>query len=167
MSHLTASILNRPLAYNHDTSFEFPNPRAVHPLSPPDTEDDFMLGPKATAQHRPLGLGLDVDGPGPSQVAGHPTPHGAPNSRLKKMSYVAAAAHRENRERTQPKAKWLVVVIPPPAMVQDHGQLGHTLSHGPASRLSSGVLMPLFPTVCSCDLASFASLMKFCRCMRS
>jgi hypothetical protein len=150
MSHLTTSILNRPLAYNHDIPFEFPNPRPVHPLSPPDTEDDFMLGPKATPQHpmsRPLGLGLEVDGP--LQVTGHPTPHGTPNSRLKKMSYVAAAVHRENRERSQPKSKWLVMVIPPPAMVQEHGQLGHTLSHGPTSRLSSGVLMPLFPTVSS------------------
>jgi hypothetical protein len=164
MSHLTASILNRPSAFtthHHQqdgpSPFEFPNARASHPLSPPDTDDDFSLGaqqqqpqqsrmPHPMARTVSVGLGLDIDGSGAG--SGLPAPSlGTPNSRLKKMSYVHAAGHREGRERAQQKSKWLVVVIPPPAMAREHGQLGHTLSQGPSSRLSNGVLMPLFPTV--------------------
>jgi hypothetical protein len=149
MSHLTASILNRPLAYNHNGAFEFPVPRPVHPLSPPDTEEDFAIGsqPKVSMPiPRPSGLGLEVEPPMQQHQA--PTVQDTPGSRFRKISYLAASGARDGRERpAPPRSKWLVVVIPPASIAQQHGQLGHTLSHGPSSRLSNGVLMPLFPTV--------------------
>jgi hypothetical protein len=43
--------------------------------------------------------------------------------------------------------RYLVVVVPPPRLIQEHGQFGHTLSSGPPHRLSQGIIMPLFPTV--------------------
>lgn len=43
--------------------------------------------------------------------------------------------------------RYFVVVIPPSRLIQEHGQLGHTLSSGPPHRLSQGIIMPLFPTV--------------------
>jgi hypothetical protein len=39
------------------------------------------------------------------------------------------------------------MVIPPARILEEYGQLGHTLSTGPSHRLSHGLLMPLFPSV--------------------
>jgi len=43
--------------------------------------------------------------------------------------------------------RFFIVVIPPPRLIDEHGQFGHTLSSGPLHRLSQGIIMPLFPTV--------------------
>jgi hypothetical protein len=157
MSHLTTSVLNRPSAYHHNSSFEFPRP--VHPLSPPETEDDMPFGGGNQARPHaaplqmqmpqpPSGLGLEFDSPSHAPIA----PHETPATRFRKISYVQASGHREGRERqAAPKSRWLVVVMPPPAFSKQHGQLGHTLSQGPSSRLFNGVLLPLFPTVSDLD----------------
>ena len=44
--------------------------------------------------------------------------------------------------------KWLVLVTPPASFTHEHGHLGNTLSSGPSHRLSQGILMPLYPSVC-------------------
>lgn len=67
-------------------------------------------------------------------------------SRFRKIVYQKTGL-KEARDRSiQRSAKFLVVVIPPPCIVQNHGSLGHNLSTGPEHRLAAGVLMPLFPT---------------------
>lgn len=63
------------------------------------------------------------------------------------MAYVNAGIHDSRDKRAPPRTKWLVVVIPPAGLAQEHGALGQTLAHGPPARLSQGILMPLFPTV--------------------
>ena len=44
-------------------------------------------------------------------------------------------------------SRWLVLVLPPAFVAQSQGVFGTTLSSGPSSRLSQGLLMPLYPTV--------------------
>ncbi|KAJ3815505.1 hypothetical protein F5876DRAFT_72009 [Lentinula aff. lateritia] len=78
-----------------------------------------------------------------------PTPETA-GARFRRVSSLAyhSSGLRETRERgLQRNSKFFVVVIPPPALLQEHGQLGHTLSLGPRHRLSQGMLLPLFPTM--------------------
>lgn len=77
------------------------------------------------------------------------SPEGA-GARFRRVSSLAyhSSGLRESRERSvQRNYKSFVVIIPPPSFLQEHGQLGHTLSLGPRHRLSQGMLMPLFPTV--------------------
>ncbi|EPQ59496.1 hypothetical protein GLOTRDRAFT_125804 [Gloeophyllum trabeum ATCC 11539] len=80
-------------------------------------------------------------------------PTETPASRFRKIAYLSsglganARGDTHARERVTPRTKWLVVVVPPTTFPQEPGHLGHTLSSGPSSRLSSGLLMPLFPTM--------------------
>jgi hypothetical protein len=180
MAHLTTSVLNkppfpRPSAASNPAlaaSFEFPAEfrPVTHPLSPPDTESDFVAAPAAPISmamplsHSPLppsGLSIEL-GVSPSVVSAHhppPTVVGAttqetaaPRFRrgMSSLSYVSPGLRDtpSTRERSSaPKSRWLVVVIPPAVVTveQQHGQV--TQPHGTGSRLSQGVLMPLFPSV--------------------
>jgi hypothetical protein len=47
----------------------------------------------------------------------------------------------------QRDSRWLVLVLPPALLIQENKKLGRTLASGSSTRLSQGVLMPLFPTV--------------------
>ncbi|KAJ3908498.1 hypothetical protein F5879DRAFT_328599 [Lentinula edodes] len=139
MSRLTASPFHKP------SPFEFP--RA--PLSPPETMSDH-LGSAHPATISVLGA-MPAE---PSHMDSEPTYHsptpetaGARFRRVSSLAYHSSGL-RENRERgVQRSSKFFVVVIPPPALLQEHGQLGHTLSLGPRHRLSQGMLLPLFPTM--------------------
>ena len=56
--------------------------------------------------------------------------------------------NQSNRERSRQRAsRWLVLVLPPSFVTQSQGAFGHTLSSGQSSRLSQGLLLPLYPTV--------------------
>jgi len=56
--------------------------------------------------------------------------------------------NQSGRERSRRRAsRWLVLVLPPSFIAESQGALGHTLSSGPSSRLSQGLLLPLYPTV--------------------
>ncbi|KAJ3937223.1 MAG: hypothetical protein NXY57DRAFT_929947 [Lentinula lateritia] len=139
MSRLTASPFHKP------SPFEFP--RA--PLSPPETMSDH-LGSAHPATISVLGV-MPVE---PSHMDSEPTYHSptpeSAGARFRRVSSLAyhSSGLRENRERgVQRSSKFFVVVIPPPALLQEHGQLGHTLSLGPRHRLSQGMLLPLFPTM--------------------
>ena len=160
MSHLTTSLLNKPSPFK-SSPFEFPAPRPAHPLSPPDTESEYVGGfmqphaPAFTSALPPTGLGVELEPP----VA--PTLQRSTSAGLLQQETLASRGSRkgstlayvnmgirDTRERPNPpRSKWLVVVIPPAALSQDHGALGHTLTQGPRARLSQGILMPLFPTV--------------------
>lgn len=102
--------------------------------SPPDTDTDFLA---AGGHHNTTDfMNADLD---------HPSA-GAPFRRVSTLAYNSPS--RELRERTPTRqSRWLIVVIPPAWLVQEHGPSGHTLASGPPQRLSQGVLMPLLPTV--------------------
>ncbi|TFK43498.1 hypothetical protein BDQ12DRAFT_675075 [Crucibulum laeve] len=138
MSRLTASLFHKP------SPFEFP--RA--PLSPPDTNVESitpaqMPTPSVAAGHDYR----QVDNAFPSAGSSMDTP----GSRFRRVSSIAYhnSGLRESRERAAPKSscKSFVIVVPPLSLIQEHGQLGHTLSTGPQHRLSQGIIMPLFPTM--------------------
>ncbi|KAK0230732.1 hypothetical protein IW262DRAFT_426261 [Armillaria fumosa] len=138
MSRLTSSSFHQPPA-----SFEFPG-RA--PLSSPVMNSDPTRPSNMTSTISVAGMQnlhtMDSENP----VVGVETP-GARNRKVSSLAYHSSG-FRESRERTsQRNFKSFVVVIPPPSLLQEHGQLGHTLSVGPQHRLSQGILMPLFPTL--------------------
>ena len=133
MSRLTASPFHKP------SPFDFLP-------SPPETHSDTLTGlpphmlPQNLAVHD-LGI-TDSALPGPSPD----TP-----SRGKRSSSIPfhSATFREVKDRgSQRTGKSLIIVVPPSTLIQEHGQHGHTLSNGPYHRLSQGVVMPLFPSVC-------------------
>lgn len=134
MSRLTPSSFHQPPA-----SFEFPG-RA--PLgSPVMSSDPTKPSTISVAGMQNLHT-MDSENP----IVGVETP-GARNRKVSSLAYHSSG-FRESRERTsQRNFKSFVVVIPPPSLLQEHGQLGHTLSLGPRHRLSQGLLMPLFPTL--------------------
>ena len=133
MSRLTASPFHKP------SPFDFLP-------SPPETHSDTLTGlpphmlPQNLAVHD-LGI-TDSALPGPSPD----TP-----SRGKRSSSIPfhSATFREVKDRgSQRTGKSPIIVVPPSTLIQEHGQHGHTLSNGPYHRLSQGVVMPLFPSVC-------------------
>lgn len=140
MSRLTASPFHKPSPYDL--------PRPVHPLSPPETDSEAAsLYTPGTSNARPMMLGVVEPDVASSQHSNQESPS-ARFKRVSTLAYNHNSAVRETRERSiQRNSKSLVVVIPPEGITQQHGQLGHTLSSGPRSKLAQGILMPLFPTV--------------------
>ncbi|KZT74394.1 hypothetical protein DAEQUDRAFT_720557 [Daedalea quercina L-15889] len=137
MSHL----LHNP--YNKPSPFDLP--RAVQPLTPPDTDSEFVGQPFRSAPVNGTDP-LDSDPIGPQVSAAETsTPF---FRRQPSVSYIHSGP-RDFRERGPQRSliKWLVVVIPPTSFSREHGHLGHTLSSGAPNRLSQGILMPLFPTM--------------------
>lgn len=125
------------------------------PISPPITDssdqhgrsyEDYMT-PRAVAHDIPLSTSKKT-----STLLYH-TPS------------VSAFGHRDIRDKPIPRNRALIMVIPPIKLADEHGHLGHTLSSGPSHRLSHGMLMPLFPTVCLTILARALALMTYCRYM--
>ena len=71
--------------------------------------------------------------------------------RTSSLSYQNSGS-RDLRDRSHSRnPRNLVVVIPPPDLPLNQGQLGNVLSMGPRHRLSQGILMPLFPSVGNYD----------------
>ena len=110
--------------------------------TPPDTDADILVG-----AHHPIDLmnpsGLHVV----DQDTNPPPSVGTPARRVSTLAYHSSPL-RDPRERPNGRqSRWLIVIIPPASLVEDHGPLGHTLASGPTQRLSQGILMPLQPTV--------------------
>lgn len=132
MSHLMASPFHKP------APFVFPK----EPISPPDT-----LASSAYQQIGPLP---------PSNEAHHVEDTTNNHQRLSSPPRIPRSSiSYQNSGLRDPPARpvhrsyrFFVVVIPPLRLIQEHGQLGHTLASGPSHRLSEGIVMPLFPTVC-------------------
>ncbi|KAI0053536.1 hypothetical protein FA95DRAFT_1552023 [Auriscalpium vulgare] len=134
MSHLTASPFHKPspaevyrpsqLPTPPETDTDFPGPSQIHTQS----------GPAFPFVHAPLE---------PETTPFTPVPLARRTSTL---SYHNTPL-RDIRDRNPRQTRWLVVVIPPPSLSKTHGNLGHTLGSGPASRVSQGILMPLLPTM--------------------
>ena len=119
--------------------FGLSNPKPSQLPTPPETDTDFLAGSHHT---------IDITAPGVADLdlASHP-PAGAPFRRVSTLAYHNSL-FRESRERTAMRqSRWLVVVIPPTWLVQEHGSFGHTLASGASQRFAQGALMPLLPTV--------------------
>lgn len=113
--------------------------------TPPETDTDFLAG-----GHYMVDLmnapGGHVHGADPDLNTHHPFA-GVPIRRVSTLAYHNSPL-RDPRERPNPRqSRWLIIVIPPASLVQDHGPLGHTLTSGPSQRLSQGIMMPLQSTV--------------------
>ena len=138
MSHLLRNPYNKPSPFDL--------PRAAQPLTPPDTDSEFLGHPFRSAPV-PGTDALDSDPILPQASAVETsTPY---YRRQPSVSYIHSGLRDYGRERTAQRSliKWLVVVIPPDSFTREHGHLGQTLSSGSPDRLSQGILMPLFPTV--------------------
>ncbi|KAI9508920.1 hypothetical protein F5148DRAFT_1191453 [Russula earlei] len=111
--------------------------------TPPETDTDFLVNAHHTID---FVNGSSAHIGDPDMMNPHPS-MGAPLRRVSTLSYHSSPL-RDPRERANVRqSRWLIIVIPPMSLVQDHGPLGHTLSSGPSQRLSQGVLMPLQPTM--------------------
>ncbi|KAI9448059.1 hypothetical protein H4582DRAFT_2068615 [Lactarius indigo] len=110
--------------------------------TPPETDTDFLAG-----NHHAIDL-TNAPGVADLDLNSHPSA-GAPFRRVSTLAYHNSPFRLgEPRERTTTRqSRWLVVVIPPAWLVQEHGPIGHTLASGPPQRLAQGVLMPLLPTM--------------------
>jgi len=110
--------------------------------TPPETDTDLL----ASAHHT-----VDLmNAPGLHIADPDTTPHPSVGGSFRRVSTLAyhSSPLRDPRERSNGRqSRWLIVVIPPASLVQDHGPLGHTLSSGPTQRLSQGIVMPLQSTV--------------------
>ncbi|KAK7470608.1 hypothetical protein VKT23_002032 [Stygiomarasmius scandens] len=138
MSRLTSSPFHKP------SPFQFPRV----PLSPPETNTE-QIPPSSLSATVSVAGGIDGLPHVESDVQRSQNSE-SPGARFRRVSSLAyhSSGLREPRERgVQRNYRYFVVVVPPPSFVQDHGQLGHTLSLGPQHRLSQGLLMPLFPTM--------------------
>ncbi|KAI0719549.1 hypothetical protein C8T65DRAFT_635732 [Cerioporus squamosus] len=161
MSHLTAPM--PPQAGHHlpQKPYLFDLPRPAHPLTPPDT--DYEMPHQTLPAQNITGLETEPLPPHmpPSMLdSPYASPYATLHRKRPSVTYVNSSV-REARERVvQRGLKWLVVVIPPISFTREHGHLGHTLSSGPSRRLSSGILMPLYPTLNS-QLGAIAREFQF------
>ncbi|KAH9965957.1 hypothetical protein BC827DRAFT_1374293 [Russula dissimulans] len=114
--------------------------------TPPETDTDFL----ASGLHSMDFMNAPSIHVGHGELDMNPHPSvgaGAPFRRVSTLAYHSSPL-RDPRERSNVRqSRWLIVVIPPTSLVQDHGPLGHTLTSGPSQRLSQGTLMPLQPTM--------------------
>lgn len=133
MSRLTSSLFHKPSPF--DAPLLIPSP----PESHSDTITPYPLNP-ANLQ--------DLGGLNNHHSFATASPESA-GTRFRKSSSIPyhSSNLRDNREKGQRSGKSLIIVIPPPTLVYDHGDIAHTLSNGPFHRLSEGVTMPLFPSV--------------------
>ena len=112
--------------------------------TPPETDTDFLAG--ASGHHTAdLMNASAVHGTDPDANS-HPFV-GVPFRRVSTLTYHNSPLHGPREKPNSRQSRWLIIVIPPPSLVQDHGPLGNTLTSGPSHRLSQGVVMPLQSTV--------------------
>jgi hypothetical protein len=122
--------------------------------TPPEPDTDYLGGHHNTD--------LNASGVHVADWDMNVNPHSSTGSPLRRVSTLAYhnTPLRDPRERAGIRHRWLVVVIPPASLVQEHGPLGHTLASGPSQRLSQGILMPLLPTV-NLNIFLIYSLLNF------
>ncbi|TDL29742.1 hypothetical protein BD410DRAFT_758810 [Rickenella mellea] len=145
MSRLTATPFNKPSPF--DTI------RAGHPLSPPDTEVEYVEHGRrpAPAYHEGSALnnGLGYAATDRVEPLLHQNVETA-NTRMKRVSsltYLNSSARGQSLAPPRPATKWLVVVVPCSSVSREYESSGQNLSSVPTGRFSDGVLMPLFPTM--------------------
>lgn len=121
-------------------------PRGRAPISPPETERSAPTLPAADRHpidHHPVAAET-TEGNSPEETAPYVARH---IRRAPSIHYHQPGLTTNMRTQTQRTSRWLIVVMPPSSLNVEP-VLGHTLATGPPGRFQSGILMPLFPTVC-------------------
>lgn len=115
---------------------------ATNMNTPPYTDD---LGFSANVNANPFGHPNDLSLSGLASLAAlSETPTRIPS----RITTSTLGYNHPGREHSRQRAsRWLVLVLPPSFITGSQGTFGHTLSSGPSSRLSQGLLLPLYPTV--------------------
>ena len=142
MSRFTSAYhINRPSAQQLADRQAFAAATNLNTVSPLYTDD---LGFSANVNSNPFGHSNDLSLSGlPSLAALSETPTRMPNRLTTSIGY-----NQPGREHSRQRAsRWLVLVFPPSFVAESQKAFGHTLSSGPSSRLSQGLLLPLYPTV--------------------
>ena len=146
MSRFTpANHVNRPSAHQFaDRQAYYTAPTNPNAPSPPPTND---LGFSAIASNNYNLFGSSHDylfsGPPPSAAVAE-----TPTRRQSRTTTSVLGYNQSGREHSRHRvSRWLVLVLPPSFLSQSQGVFGTTPSSGPSSRLSQGLLMPLYPTV--------------------
>ena len=147
MSRLTNPLFHKPAPIEL---------RAGQPLSPPETDIDsipHLPGP-AYPSYRDAPTANDIyNGSRVDAVEAYGRPPNvveASSGRLRRTSSIAyhnSSARGESRTAPKPANKWLVVVVPPPAVSREHGSNENSTFLNPTSRAFQGLLMPLFANV--------------------
>lgn len=133
--------------FHRPPPFQFPR----GPPSPPDTNPDSIFPgmPVPMLSTQPLSgqdFGLHDVG------LLNPSPD-MPGSRMRKSSSIPyhPTGLRDNKDKASSSqlrsGKPLIIVIPPSNLLQERGQ-AQIVTNGPYNRLSQGIVMPLFPSVC-------------------
>ena len=145
MSRFTSPYhTNKPPAQQLTDRLAFPAATGLNTVSSPYADDlGFSANPPSNSH--PFGHSHDFSFSGlPSLAALSETPTRIPS----RTTTSVLGYNQSSRERPRQRAsRWLVLVIPPTFVAQSQGAFGHTLSSGPSSRLSQGLLLPLYPTV--------------------
>ncbi|GJJ07453.1 hypothetical protein Clacol_001655 [Clathrus columnatus] len=133
---LRARFPTDPSSSAVDTITSIPRPI---PLSPPETE---LLQDHFARSHED-----SISPPEVSQL-----PHEIPVSKIRRLgmpnvAYTNGGLTTKDPRSYQRQSKWLIIVCPPKSLNREPPILGHTLSSAPAGRFSSGILIPLFPTL--------------------
>jgi hypothetical protein len=115
------------------------------PLSSPDKDHDSSHVPPLSLSVNPA-ADLDMTS-GAGHCLGTTPERRFQSRRTSTLSYQNSGARHLRDPSYSRSPRNLVVVIPPPDLPLDQGHLGSVLSTGPRSRLSQGILMPLFPSV--------------------
>ena len=147
MSRFTSAYhINGPSAQQIAERQAFPAAAASssNTVHPPYT-DDLGFSANASSNSHPFGRPDDLPFSGlPSLAALSETPTRVPT----RPTTSVLGYNQSARDRPRPRAsRWLILVIPPSFITQSQEAFGHTLSSGPSSRLSQGLLLPLYPTV--------------------
>ena len=146
MSRLTANPFSK--------HFEFPRPGPL--LTPPDTESDYhaqltqppqMPIPFAPATQS-VPLPGDIEPPHSHRSVPSAATEVPANRKFSTLSYFSSGTARDRVAQRPASVRWLVIVVPPLSVITEQGRFGHTLTIGTPERLSQGILMPLYPTVC-------------------
>lgn len=145
MSRFTSAYhVNRPSAQqlaDRQVHSAATNPNAA---SPPYSHE-LCFSANASSNYNPFGHPHDLSFSAlPSLAALSETPTRMQNRTTTSVLGYNQSSREHSRHRV---SRWLVLVLPPAFVAQPQGAFGHTLSSGPSSRLSQGLLMPLYPTV--------------------
>jgi len=145
MSRFTSAYhVNRPSAQQLADRQSSGPAANLNNVSPPYT-DDLGFPANASSNSHLFGHSNDLSLSGlPSLATLSETPTRMPN----RTTTSVLGYNHSGRERSRQRAsRWLILVIPPTFITESRGVLGHTLSSSPSSRLSQGLLLPLYPTV--------------------
>jgi hypothetical protein len=137
MSRFTSAYhINRPPAHQLADRQLFAAATNLNTVSPLYTDE---LGFSANVNANPFGHPNDL-----SMSALSETPTRIPT----RIATSTLGYNHPGREHSRQRAsRWLVLVLPPSFITESRKAFGHTLSSGPNSRLSQGLLLPLYPTV--------------------